>query len=174
MKILFLITFESVRITLVDDDKPINDCVVDGNNVGLYPSGVEIVQAFLKYMEKEQKLLIGRPTAERFIRQWKNTGVYPEQAGVHKVKGRDLTTGFPATRNITDDQIRGAIMPTITQILKQGAFRIMSLMRKHELPQAIQILLLGDWSTLSGLKDTLASLDLWKDYEITEVNIITG
>ncbi len=70
----------------------------------------------IRYIREKYKLLIGEPTAEDIKINFAN--VYkPNKKEKIEVKGRSLITGLPSTIELTQDETKEALKPTIDKII---------------------------------------------------------
>lgn len=70
----------------------------------------------IRYIREKYKLLIGEPTAENIKINFAN--VYkPNKKEKIEVKGRSLITGLPSTIELTQDETKEALKPTIDKII---------------------------------------------------------
>jgi rod shape-determining protein MreB len=78
--------------------------------------GIDLIIAIMEYLKTQQKLLVGRHTAERVIM---NIGsalpLDPELTMM--VKGRSLVTGLPAQLEMSSVQVREAIHNPLTSFV---------------------------------------------------------
>ncbi|MEM8601613.1 MAG: rod shape-determining protein [Bacteroidota bacterium] len=79
--------------------------------------GNELDQAILQYFRKHHNLLIGQRTAER-IKCEIGSAADLDPELVLSVKGRDLVSGVPKTREITSEDVREALRPPVQQIVQ--------------------------------------------------------
>ena len=79
--------------------------------------GDELDQDVIAYGRREYNLLVGERTAEdiKIAVGSAYPGLHDEQRVA--LRGRDLLTGLPRTVEITSDQVREAIAPSVTQIV---------------------------------------------------------
>ena len=71
----------------------------------------------IKYIREKYKLLIGETTAEDIKINFAN--VYkPSKKDKKEVKGRNLITGLPSTIEITQEEVKEALMESLNKIIK--------------------------------------------------------
>jgi len=73
-------------------------------------------QAIVQYLKRHRGLLIGPRTAED-IKIRIGTAVAERQPAELKVKGRDLTTGFPTLIGVTSEEVRRALQESVQLIV---------------------------------------------------------
>ncbi|MEM8558458.1 MAG: rod shape-determining protein [Bacteroidota bacterium] len=79
--------------------------------------GNELDAAILQYFRKHHNLLIGQRTAER-IKCEIGSAADLDPELVLSVKGRDLVSGVPKTREITSEDVREALRAPVQQIVQ--------------------------------------------------------
>ena len=80
-------------------------------------AGNALNEDIIHYIREKYKLLIGEQTAEDLKINFAN--VYnPSKKEKREIKGRDLVTGLPSTIEITQDQMKEALMEGVTKIIK--------------------------------------------------------
>ncbi len=79
-------------------------------------AGDELDEAIVAYVKKKYNLLIGERTAEDI--KIKIGSAYPyDGEGTMNIKGRNLTDGLPKNVDVTSEEIREALSPTVSQIV---------------------------------------------------------
>ncbi len=79
-------------------------------------AGDELDDAIVAYVKKKYNLLIGERTAEDI--KIKIGSAYPyDGEGTMNIKGRNLTDGLPKNVDVTSEEIREALSPTVSQIV---------------------------------------------------------
>ena len=80
-------------------------------------AGNALNEDIIRYIREKYKLLIGEQTAEDLKINFAN--VYnPSKKEKREIKGRDLVTGLPSTIEITQDQMKEALMEGVNKIVK--------------------------------------------------------
>ena len=80
-------------------------------------AGNSLNQDIIKYIREKYRLLIGEPTAEDIKVNFAN--VYkPSKKEKMEVKGRNLVTGLPSTIEVTQEEIKEALMDGVNKIIK--------------------------------------------------------
>ncbi len=103
---------------------------------GTSSSDDDIVQILSRYVREHHHLLIGRPTAEKAIDEIGSLYLLaPERT--HIIKGRDLDTGLPASREISSIEVREQIAPPIRNQINQFKANFGYLLRQMELPEHV-------------------------------------
>ncbi|HEY5893177.1 MAG TPA: rod shape-determining protein [Chthoniobacterales bacterium] len=74
-------------------------------------------EAIIDYVKRRHNLLIGESTAERVKIEVGSVKALEEEMST-EVRGRDLVTGFPKTVTIRSEEVREALMPTITALVQ--------------------------------------------------------
>ena len=80
-------------------------------------AGDELNEDIVNYVKREMNLAIGETTAENIKKELGCALPLMSQMSM-KIKGRDLTTGLPATEIITSGQVEEAIKDSIAQIVE--------------------------------------------------------
>ena len=80
-------------------------------------AGDELNEDIINYVKRELNLAIGETTAENIKKELGCALPLMSQMSM-KIKGRDLTTGLPATEIITSCQVEEAIKDSIAQIVE--------------------------------------------------------
>ena len=77
-------------------------------------------EAIIHHIQRKYNLLIGERTAE--LIKITIGSAYPDnEIQTMEIKGRDLVGGVPKTIEITDEEIREALMEPVSQIVEIGA-----------------------------------------------------
>ncbi|MFW6035516.1 MAG: rod shape-determining protein [Halothermotrichaceae bacterium] len=119
--------------------------------------GDEMDEGIIHYIKKKYKLMIGERTAEEI--KIEIGSAIKEDNGEEKVKeirGRDLVTGLPKTREITSEEIRKALEEPVSHIVE--AVRYTLEQTPPELSADVMdrgIVLTGGGALLNGLDDLL-------------------
>lgn len=112
----------------------------------------------INIIKRNYNVLIGEPTAERIKIQLANIEEYSTMEFM-SVSGRDLTKGLPVNINVSSDDVRDAIMPSVHTIVDGIKFTL-----EHIDPELatdiIQngILLTGGSSLIRGWADYIESM----------------
>ena len=80
-------------------------------------AGDELNEDIINYVKRELNLAIGETTAENIKKELGCALPLMSQMSM-KIKGRDLSTGLPATEIITSGQVEEAIKDSIAQIVE--------------------------------------------------------
>ncbi|WP_022850210.1 rod shape-determining protein [Limisalsivibrio acetivorans] len=127
--------------------------IVYSNSVRV--GGDEMDDAVVNYIKRKYNLLIGTGTAENIKKQIGSAYPLDDEKTI-KIKGRDMVTGIPHTREITDKEAREAIDEAVSKIV--DAVRIALEKTPPELSADIVdrgIVLTGGGALLSGLDKKL-------------------
>src|SRR5574341_143180 len=79
--------------------------------------GDELDDAIIQYLKRTYNLMIGERTAENVKIAIGSAYPLPEELSI-EVKGRDLVSGLPKTIVINSEEIRGALLETISTIIE--------------------------------------------------------
>ena len=80
-------------------------------------AGNSLNQDIIKYIKEKYKLLIGEPTAEDIKINFAN--IYkPNKKEKMEIKGRNLITGLPSTIEVTQEEIKEALIDGVNKIIK--------------------------------------------------------
>lgn len=79
--------------------------------------GDEMDDAIIQYLKRTYNLMIGERTAENVKIAIGSAAPLPEEISID-VKGRDLVSGLPKTIVINSEEIRGALLETISTIIE--------------------------------------------------------
>ena len=79
--------------------------------------GDEMDEAIVEFMKRRHNLLIGERTAE-LIKMEIGSAMALDGPRALEVRGRHIITGLPTKVPITDDDVRGALEPTIDAIIR--------------------------------------------------------
>lgn len=79
--------------------------------------GDEMDDAIIQYLKRTYNLMIGERTAENVKIAIGSAYPLPEELSI-EVKGRDLVSGLPKTITINSEEIRGALLETISTIIE--------------------------------------------------------
>ncbi|QAR33165.1 rod shape-determining protein [Geovibrio thiophilus] len=127
--------------------------IVYSNSVRV--GGDEMDDAIVNYIKRKYNLLIGTSTAEK-IKKEIGSAFPMEERKTIKIKGRDMVSGIPQTREISDAEAREAIEEAVTKIV--DAVRIALEKTPPELSADIVdrgIVLTGGGALLKGLDKRL-------------------
>ena len=118
-------------------------------------AGNTINQDIIKYLRDKYKFLIGEPTAEDIKINFA-TVYKPNKKEKKEIKGRDLITGLPKKMDITQTEVKDAIIESINKIIK--VIKTVLEETPPELSSDIVekgIILTGGGSLLTGLVELL-------------------
>ena len=113
--------------------------------------GDKFDEAIIRYLKKEQNLLIGERSAE--ILKIQVGSAFPGEAGnTMEVRGRDLVNGLPRSMAVTTDQIREAISEPLWVII-QGVRQVLERTPPELSGDVIEkgIILTGGGALLNGI-----------------------
>ena len=118
-------------------------------------AGNTMTTDIIKYLREKHKLLIGEVTAEDIKINFSNV-FRPKKKEKLEIKGRDLTTGLPATIEITQDEIKEALEESVTKIIKETK-GVLELTPPELSADIVEkgVILTGGGSLLTGLVDVL-------------------
>ncbi|MBI1882962.1 MAG: rod shape-determining protein [Chlamydiae bacterium] len=118
--------------------------------------GDEMDDAVIQYLKRTYNLMIGERSAENVKIAIGSAAPLPEELSI-EVKGRDLVSGLPKTIVVNSEEIRGALLETISTIIE--AVRITLERCPPELAADLVdrgLVLAGGGSLLRGLDRLLA------------------
>lgn len=119
-------------------------------------AGDDMDEAIINYIRRRHNLLIGERTAEQIKIAIGSAFPYEEE-GSMEIKGRNLVDGLPKNIVITSDEVREALMETLTQIIE--AVRVTLEKTPPELSADIidrGITLTGGGALLRGIEKLIA------------------
>jgi rod shape-determining protein MreB len=124
-------------------------------------AGNEFDNNIIEYIREEFNILIGEQLAEKIKISIGSALRHKEDRSENKefeVRGRDLLNGLPKSIQVTEDEIRGAILPTINKIIEN--IKMILEATPPELVSDIYergILLCGGGALLNGLDQAISN-----------------
>ncbi len=79
-------------------------------------AGDDLDEAIINYMRKKHNLLIGERTAEQIKIDIGSAKPYENETSI-EIKGRNVIDGLPKNVTITSEEVRGAMLDTVSQII---------------------------------------------------------
>lgn len=86
-------------------------------------TGLEMILALTYYMRYMHQMLIGKLTAERVILEI-GTLLPSEREAVYPVKGRNMVTGLPATKEISSTELGEVLLPAVHELVGELNFML--------------------------------------------------
>jgi rod shape-determining protein MreB len=121
-------------------------------------SNDDLVQKLCLYAKEQHHMLIGRPTAEKAIEEIGS--IYPlSQERTYTIKGRNMDSGLPDSREISSIEVREQIAPILESQIRQFAANFKYL--PHRIDQSEEILvgatirLTGRYGSIRGLAEAV-------------------
>lgn len=127
-----------------------------------YPAGSsnddDLVQKLCLYAKEHHHMLIGRPTAEKAIEEIGS--IYPlSQERTYTIKGRNMDSGLPDSRDISSIEVREQIAPIlehqIGQFMVNFKFLLHRIDRSEDILVGATIRLTGRYGSIRGLAEAV-------------------